>query len=82
MGLILERQHTARIPAPLPQPEEVFLSWLVAQPEGSDLAAAAGTEIRRLDGYRGAHAGPRRLKELFIALRRELTSPPVPRRPQ
>lgn len=82
MGLMLERQHPARIAAPLPQPEEVFLSWLVAQPEGADLAAAADTEIHRLEDYLGAHAGPRRLKELFIELRRELTSPPVPRTPQ
>ena len=82
MGLMLERQHPARIAAPLPQPEEVFLSWLVAQPEGADLAAAADTEIHRLQDYRGAHAGPHQLKELFIELRRELTASPMPRRPQ
>lgn len=63
MGL---RNGASACSASLPQPEEVFLSWLVAQPEGTDLMDAANTEIRRLEAYRGGHHGPRRLKELFV----------------
>ena len=43
----------------VPEPEDVFLSWLMAQPSGSDLAIAADAEIDRLNRYMGAHDGPR-----------------------
>ena len=72
MGLMFERPQKARTAKPLPQPEEVLMAWLMAQPDGSDLPAAVCAEIRRLDGYRGPHPGPNRLKELFIELGREL----------
>lgn len=54
------------------QPEEVFLSWLLAQPEGSDLTGAVDAEIARLCGYRGKHPGPLRLLKLFTELRNSL----------
>ncbi|MDH6232164.1 hypothetical protein M2281_002762 [Mesorhizobium soli] len=82
MGLSVERQRAARCPSPLPQPEEVFLSWLVAQPDGTNLMDAANTEIRRLDGYRGEHQGPRRLKELFVEFSLVLKAASGPRRLQ
>ncbi|CAM5304260.1 hypothetical protein MAUB1S_05312 [Mycolicibacterium aubagnense] len=68
MGLNVEARHLAGQPAALQQPEDVFLSWLLAQPAGTDLAAAATIEIARLQRYRGDHPGPRRLAELFEAL--------------
>lgn len=68
MGLIVEAGRIReRISAP-PLPEEVFLSWLLAQPAGADLAAAAEIEIRKLQRYRGGHPGPRRHVALFEAL--------------
>lgn len=82
MGLMLERRQTARTTKLLPQPEEVFMAWLIAQPDGSDLPSAVCAEIRRLDGYRGPHPGPRRLRELFIELGRELEVSHISGRPQ
>lgn len=63
-GRIRERVST------LPQPEEVFLSWLLAQPAEVNLVVAAEVEIRKLQRYRGGHPGPRRLVALFEALQR------------
>ena len=82
MGLNVERRGAAARSTPLPQPEEVFLSWLAAQPQGSDLMNAANTEIRRLEGYRGEHQDPRRLKELFVEFSLALKAASGPRRLQ
>ena len=68
MGLNVEPRHIAGQSPALPQPEDVFLCWLVTQPVGTDLAAAAEVEIARLQRYQGDHPGPRRLVELFEAL--------------
>ncbi|MER9657690.1 hypothetical protein NKJ26_30325 [Mesorhizobium sp. M0152] len=77
MGLSAEH-HVARRPiAGLPQAEDVFVSWLLAQPEGSDLAAAADIDIRRLDRYEGRHPGPQKLAELFREFQRCLSADPV-----
>lgn len=82
MGLMLDTRRATRIAPPLPQPEEILMAWLVAQPEGGDLTAAVGIEIRRLDRYCGPHPGPRRLKDLFIELGRELEVSQISGRPQ
>ena len=73
MGLSAAPQACRRRVSGLAQPEDVFLSWLLAQPPGADLAAAADAEIRRLDRYEGPHPGPRRLVELFETLRGSAT---------
>jgi hypothetical protein len=65
-----------RTPLELPEPEDVFLCWIVAQPEGKDLLAAAQAEIVKLQTYRGNHTGPRRLLDLFAQLCRQLRATP------
>jgi len=72
MGLNVTATHLAAQPTALPSPEDVFLSWLLAQPVGTDLAAAATMEIARLQRYRGDHPGPRRLVGLFEDLQRSV----------
>lgn len=69
MGLNVGANQIAGQATAQPQPEDVFLSWLLAQPAGTNLAEAAETEIARLQRYQGDHPGPRRLVELFEALR-------------
>jgi len=69
MGLRIE-PFPALHAAGLPRPEDVFLSWLLAQPAGTDLVSAADAEIERLRRYGGIHPGPRKLADLFEALRR------------
>ncbi|GGA80127.1 hypothetical protein GCM10011491_04280 [Brucella endophytica] len=49
-------------------PEEIFIAWLLWLPKEADMAEAAAEEIRKLDRYQGALAGPRRLREMFVAL--------------
>ena len=63
----------------LPEPEEVFLSWLLVQPAGRDLAAAADLEIEKLRRYSGSHDGPKRLGDIFAAFRASLASRPCAR---
>lgn len=63
--MIATALHPVRGAHSVPQPEDVFLSWLIAQPRGSDLASSAAREIRRLGAYSGSHPGPKRLGELF-----------------
>ncbi|MGC4026767.1 MAG: hypothetical protein QM744_17495 [Mesorhizobium sp.] len=59
-------------------PEDVFLTWLLAQPAGTDLVRAANTEIHRLGNYEGVHSGPRRLLEMFVELRNALEREHLP----
>jgi hypothetical protein len=72
MGLTLERKNTASLARISPEPEEVFLSWLMSMPSGVDLAIAVDVEINRLERYRGSHPGPKRLAALFRTFRRSL----------
>jgi hypothetical protein len=73
MGLSARAAGTTPVERPLPEPEDVFLSWLISQPADTDLAVAAGAEINRLRQYRGPNEGPKRLIDLFEALRATLT---------
>lgn len=77
MGLRFDTARLSPAVLRLPEPEDVFLSWLMQQPPGRDLAAAARAEIQRLRRYQGQHSGPGRLAELFEALHRSLRSEPV-----
>lgn len=79
MELMLGRQAGQRVAPQLPQPEDILLAWLAAQPEAGDLQAAVEIEIRRLTSYRGPHPGPRRLRQLFVELGRELDGAPTRR---
>lgn len=65
MGLNWSRPAAA--PA-MPEPEQVFLAWLVAQPEGGNLHEAASRQAIRLGEYAGSHPGPRQLRQLFLDL--------------
>ncbi|WP_244483238.1 hypothetical protein [Mesorhizobium sp. 1M-11] len=67
MGLNMQGRYAGGFASP--QPEDVFLSWLLAQPGGADLAEAAEIEIRKLQRYQGNHPGPQKLLELFEGLR-------------
>ena len=73
MGLMFDppgaEPHPLRV---LPQPEDVFLSWLMALPAAADPALAADAEILRLNRYAGPHPGPARLLALFEAYRESL----------
>ncbi|WAX95484.1 hypothetical protein N7E70_000950 [Aminobacter sp. NyZ550] len=69
MGLTWNRPTIASV---MPEPEQVFLAWLVAQPEGGNLHEAASRQATRLAEYGGRHPGPRRLRQLFLDLAAEL----------
>ena len=61
--------NAGKAPGRLPEPEEVFLAWLLVQPANGDLAAAADLEIGRLAAYRGVNDGPARLGAIFREFR-------------
>jgi len=56
----------------LPEPEEIFLHWLISQPNWTEFSAAADLELQRLARYRGSHPGPAKLAALFTTFRAEL----------
>lgn len=78
MGLSLSNEAASSAKRP-PEPEEVFLSWLLSQPAGRDLAAAADVEIERLRQYSGSHEGPKRLGAIFAEFRATLSPRLCPR---
>lgn len=59
-----------RWPAPQTRPEDVFLAWLLALPDGADTTEAARREIARLDRAAPLAPGPERLRQLMIELAR------------
>lgn len=65
------RRALANRQGKLPEPEDVFLAWLMQLPFEADIAAAARHEIIRLDAIAPLSAGPRRLRELFVAAAEE-----------
>jgi hypothetical protein len=50
------------------KPESVFISWLLWQPRGADLAVEALKEMRKLARYEGADPDIARLRSLFASL--------------
>ncbi len=50
------------------RPESVFISWLLWQPRGVDLAAEAWKEVQKLSRYDGNDPDIVRLKSLFASL--------------
>ena len=55
-----------RPPLAQASPEEVFLAWLIALPEGEDVAVAARKQIRRLDEATTVSPPLRRLRALLV----------------
>ena len=55
-------------PAESGRPEAVFISWLLWQPRGADLAAEALKEIAKLSRHRRKHPDIERLRALFMTL--------------
>lgn len=72
MGLSWGHRHGLDARPRMPEPEQVFLTWLVAQPEGADLLGAASRQVARLARYTGGHPGPRQLRRMFAQLVAEL----------
>jgi hypothetical protein len=54
-----------RPPLAQASPEQVFLAWLIALPEGEDVAVAARKQIRRLDEATAVSPPLRRLRALL-----------------
>lgn len=75
MGLMHESSAKRRPLAAGPQPEDVFLLWLVGLPNAIDPLLAADAEILRLNRYQGSHPGPARLLSIFKAFRASLKPP-------
>lgn len=50
------------------KPESVFISWLLWQPRGADLAVEALKEMRKLARYEDADPDIARLRSLFASL--------------
>ncbi|MDF1633205.1 hypothetical protein [Mycoplana sp. MJR14] len=50
------------------RPESVFISWLLWQPRGADLAVAAAKEISKLAPYQDRDPDIVRLRRLFEQL--------------
>jgi hypothetical protein len=50
------------------KPESVFISWLLWQPRGADLAVEALKEMQKLSQYEGADPDIARLRTLFASL--------------
>ncbi|HEV7245408.1 MAG TPA: hypothetical protein VGN93_00275 [Shinella sp.] len=50
------------------KPESIFISWLLWQPRGADLAVEALKEVRKLARYEGVDPDIARLKALFASL--------------
>lgn len=59
-----------------PAPEDVFLVWLLNLPDGADLAAAARSEIARIDRSRLRNAKVARLRDLFVEAACSADAPP------
>ncbi|WP_411037195.1 hypothetical protein [Shinella sp. BYT-45] len=55
-------------PSGTAEPEAVFISWLLWQPRGADLAAEALKEVQKLARYKGADPHIARLRALFASL--------------
>lgn len=50
------------------KPESVFISWLLWQPRGADLAVEALKEMQKLSRYEGSDPDIARLRSLFASL--------------
>lgn len=50
------------------KPESIFISWLLWQPHGADLAVEALKEVQKLSRYEKIDPDIARLKALFASL--------------
>jgi len=63
----ISRHSTARVPN-LPEPEDVFLSWLLALPADTNLETAAREQIDLIDQRVPFHSSVASLRVLFAAV--------------
>lgn len=59
---------TNTAPSGTGKPESVFISWLLWQPRGADLAVEALKEVQKLARYDNADPDISRLRALFASL--------------
>ncbi|MGB3813024.1 MAG: hypothetical protein WA950_07340 [Shinella sp.] len=59
---------TENQPSSTGKPESVFISWLLWQPRGADLAVEARKEVQKLARYGGADPDIARLRTMFASL--------------
>lgn len=67
-GLTPAPSRPALAPRRQPEPEEVFLAWLMWLPADADRRQAAAREVSRIDASAARGEGPARLRALFADL--------------
>jgi hypothetical protein len=67
-GLTPAPSRPALVPRRQPEPEEVFLAWLMWLPADADRQEAAAREVSRIDASDAAGEGPMKLRALFADL--------------
>ena len=67
-GLAPSSSRSALVSPRQPEPEEVFLAWLMWLPAGADRRQAAAREIERIDERAIRGEGPMKLRALFVDL--------------
>ncbi|MBL0937057.1 MAG: hypothetical protein IBJ07_20140 [Rhizobiaceae bacterium] len=67
-GLTPASSRPALVPRRQPEPEEVFLAWLMWLPADADRQQAAAREVSRIDASEAKGEGPTRLRAFFADL--------------
>lgn len=67
-GLTPAPSRPALVKPRQPEPEEVFLAWLMWLPAEADRQQAAAREVSRIDASDAKGEGPARLRALFADL--------------
>lgn len=67
-GLMPSPARPALVPRRQPEPEEVFLAWLMWLPADIDRRKAAAREVSRIDASEAKGEGPTKLRALFADL--------------
>lgn len=67
-GLTPAPSRPALVPRRQPEPEEVFLAWLMWLPADADRRQAAAREVSRIDASDAKGEGPTKLRALFADL--------------
>jgi hypothetical protein len=67
-GLTPQPSRTSLVARRQPEPEEIFLAWLIWLPADADRRRAAEREVERIDASEAKGEGPTRLRALFCGL--------------
>lgn len=67
-GLMPQPSRTPLVARRQPEPEEIFLAWLMWLPADADRRKAAAREVERIDASEARGEGPTRLRALFCDL--------------